>query len=74
MTSASPTREGACDHEGQCVLLSVWAEVGDHMRTHLDGFTIADMVHRVAGPSAASAPQALASMPEPVGAVPEPVA
>jgi len=69
-----PHEGGACDHEGQCVLLSVWAEVGDHMRAHLDGFTIADMVHRVAGPAAASVPEALAGMPEPVGAVPEPVA
>ena len=23
-----PHKDGACDHEGQCVLLSVWAEVG----------------------------------------------
>jgi len=23
-----PHRDGACDHEGQCVLLGVWAEVG----------------------------------------------
>jgi DNA-binding IscR family transcriptional regulator len=22
----------------------VWADVGEHMRTHLDGFTLADMV------------------------------
>ena len=27
-----PHQNGACDHEGQCVLLAVWAEVGDHMR------------------------------------------
>lgn len=39
----------ACNHEGQCALLSVWAEVGDHMRVHLDSFTIADMVQRVSG-------------------------
>ncbi len=41
-----PHQNGACDHEGQCVLLSVWAEVGEHMRRHLDGFTLADMVTR----------------------------
>ncbi|HLH45969.1 MAG TPA: Rrf2 family transcriptional regulator, partial [Acidimicrobiales bacterium] len=44
-----PHQNGACDHEGQCVLLSLWAEVGEHMRRHLDSFTLADMVTRVAG-------------------------
>ena len=38
-----PHQNGACDHEGQCVLLGVWAEVGRHMREHLDSFTLADM-------------------------------
>lgn len=47
-----PHAGGACDHEGQCVLLSVWAEVGEHMRAHLDSFTIADMVERVGGGTA----------------------
>ena len=28
-----PHQDGACDHEGQCVLLAVWDEVGEHMRT-----------------------------------------
>ena len=41
-----PHENGACDHEGQCVLLAVWAEVGMHMRQHLDSFTLADMVER----------------------------
>jgi len=31
------------------VLLSVWSEVGDHMRHHLDSFTLADMVERARG-------------------------
>jgi Rrf2 family iron-sulfur cluster assembly transcriptional regulator len=39
-----PHKDGACSHEGQCVLLEVWAEVGDHMREHLAGFTLADIV------------------------------
>ena len=39
-----PHRDGACDHEGQCVLLAVWADVGNHMREHLASFTLADMV------------------------------
>ncbi len=44
-----PHEGGACDHEGQCVLLTVWADVGEHMRQHLDSFTLADMVARVRG-------------------------
>ncbi len=27
-----PHTNGACDHEGQCVLLAIWADVGEHMR------------------------------------------
>ncbi len=42
----APHTGGACDHEGQCVLLAVWAEVGEHMRQHLSSFTLADMVDR----------------------------
>ena len=38
-----PHKNGACDHEGQCVLLAVWAEVGEHMRRHLDAMTLADV-------------------------------
>src|ERR1700760_4888519 len=34
-----PHENGACDHEGQCALLDVWADVGQHMRTHLDSVT-----------------------------------
>ena len=44
-----PHENGACDHEGQCVLLTVWADVGEHMRTHLDSFNLADMVARAQG-------------------------
>ncbi|MGH9297523.1 MAG: RrF2 family transcriptional regulator [Acidimicrobiales bacterium] len=44
-----PHQNGACDHESQCVLLSVWSEVGEHMRHHLDSFTLADMVRRARG-------------------------
>lgn len=38
-----PHQDGACDHEGQCVLLSVWKETGDSMRHHLDGYTLANV-------------------------------
>ncbi|HUV18178.1 MAG TPA: Rrf2 family transcriptional regulator, partial [Ilumatobacteraceae bacterium] len=30
-----PHQDGACDHEGQCVLLGIWNQAGDHMRTYL---------------------------------------
>ena len=44
-----PHADGACDHEGQCVLLTVWNNVGDHMRTHLQAHTLANMVQRSRG-------------------------
>jgi Rrf2 family iron-sulfur cluster assembly transcriptional regulator len=44
-----PHQNGACDHEGQSVLLAVWAEVSNHMRHHLESFTLADMVNRASG-------------------------
>ena len=53
-----PHQNGACDHEGQCILLAVWSEVGHHMRTHLDSFTLADMVDRARGPVVPLAPLA----------------
>lgn len=38
-----PHTNGACDHEGQCVLLSIWDEVGEQMRKLLDGWSLADL-------------------------------
>jgi len=38
-----PHSDGACDHEGQCVLLAVWGHVGNQMRHLLDSFTLADV-------------------------------
>jgi Rrf2 family iron-sulfur cluster assembly transcriptional regulator len=38
-----PHTNGACDHEGQCVLLSIWGHVGEHMRELLEGSTLADI-------------------------------
>ena len=49
-----PHQNGACDHEGQCILLAVWADVGHHMREHLDSFTLADMVSRSRGTASAT--------------------
>jgi len=48
-----PHENGACDHEGQCVLLAVWADVGEVIRTHLQSYSLADMVDRAQGNVAA---------------------
>ncbi|MCL4433749.1 MAG: Rrf2 family transcriptional regulator [Actinobacteria bacterium] len=44
-----PHEDGACEHEGQCVLLAVWQDVGRHMHDHLASFTLADMVKKARG-------------------------
>ncbi len=38
-----PHTDGACDHEGQCVLLSIWSGAGAHMRDYLSSFSLADI-------------------------------
>ncbi len=38
-----PHTAGACDHEGQCVLLSIWGDVSRRMREILDAYTLADL-------------------------------
>lgn len=35
-----PHQDGACDHEGQCVLLAIWDVAGQHMREHLAAYTL----------------------------------
>ncbi|MEY2468467.1 MAG: Rrf2 family transcriptional regulator, iron-sulfur cluster assembly transcription factor [Actinomycetota bacterium] len=44
-----PHTNGACNHEGQCILLEVWANVGRHMRGYLDSYTLAQMVEAARG-------------------------
>lgn len=44
-----PHTGGACDHEGQCVLLAIWGHVGDEMRKLLDGFTLAEIAEMARG-------------------------
>ncbi len=44
-----PHADGACDHEGQCVLLAVWQSVGDEMRALLDSYTLADIAKMAGG-------------------------
>ncbi len=47
-----PHKDGACEHEGQCVLLAIWADVGDHMRRYLSSLTLADIVSMAEGKTA----------------------
>jgi len=47
-----PHTDGACDHEGQCVLLSIWGHVGEQMRELLDSFTLSDIAEMSAGDAA----------------------
>ena len=44
-----PHQNGACDHEGQCVLLAVWGGISSRMRSHLDSFTLADIASMARG-------------------------
>jgi Rrf2 family protein len=47
-----PHTNGACDHEGQCVLLAIWADVGDRMRRLLGSITLADIAAMARGEQA----------------------
>lgn len=44
-----PHQDGACDHEGQCVLLTVWAGVGSEMRKLLESYTLAELADTAQG-------------------------
>lgn len=44
-----PHKDGACDHEGQCVLLAIWGMVGEYMRRHLETLTLADIAAMARG-------------------------
>ncbi|HEY8525918.1 MAG TPA: Rrf2 family transcriptional regulator [Acidimicrobiales bacterium] len=44
-----PHQDGACDHEGQCVLLAIWGVLGEHMRRHLDELSLADIAKMARG-------------------------
>lgn len=46
---AEPHTDGACDHEGQCVLLSVWSHVGERMRFLLSSISLADVAKMARG-------------------------
>jgi Rrf2 family protein len=38
-----PHTDGACDHEGQCVLLAIWEVLGEEMRKRLDSYNLAEI-------------------------------
>jgi Rrf2 family protein len=44
-----PHTDGACDHEGQCVLLAVWSHAGDQMRKLLESYRLSDIASMAAG-------------------------
>ena len=44
-----PHTDGACDHEGQCVLLAIWSASGAHMRRFLDSFSLAQITAMAQG-------------------------
>jgi len=47
-----PHQDGACNHEGQCVLLSIWKSAGEHMRHMMDGFTLQSVADAAKGTGA----------------------
>ena len=47
-----PHTYGSCDHEGQCVLLAIWNLAGDHMRKHLESYTLDDIANAARGTAA----------------------
>ena len=55
-----PHQDGACDHEGQCVLLSVWSITGSAMRKLLDSYSLADVASMARGQLAWPDPTAVA--------------
>lgn len=44
-----PHTDGACDHEGQCVLLAIWSFLGEEVRKHLDSYTLAEIATMAQG-------------------------
>ena len=55
-----PHSDGACDHEGQCVLLAIWKSAGEQMRRMMEAFTL----QAVADAAAGGAPWPEARLPE----------
>jgi Rrf2 family protein len=47
-----PHQDGACDHEGQCVLLAIWKSAGEQMRLLMDAFTLQSVADAARGTAA----------------------
>ena len=47
-----PHQDGACDHEGQCVLLALWKSAGEQMRLLMDAFTLQSIADAAQGTAA----------------------
>lgn len=45
----APHTGGACDHEGQCVLLSIWQDAGAMMRQYLNDHTLRHLAEMAEG-------------------------
>jgi len=56
-----PHQDGACDHEGQCVLLAVWKSAGEQMRKMMEAFTLQSIADAARGD--AEWPEALLGTP-----------
>jgi Rrf2 family iron-sulfur cluster assembly transcriptional regulator len=46
-----PHQDGSCGHEGHCVLLAIWNVAGEHMREHLEDYTLAKIASAAKGTS-----------------------
>ena len=46
-----PHQDGSCDHEGHCVLRAIWNVAGEHMREHLEDYTLAKIASAAKGTS-----------------------
>lgn len=44
-----PHADGACDHEGQCVLLAIWGDVSIRMRSLLASISLTDLAQMARG-------------------------
>ena len=60
-----PHQDGACDHEGQCVLLGIWKSAGEQMRLMMEAFTLQSVADAAQG--TAGWPAALLTRPTDIG-------
>ena len=58
-----PHQDGACDHEGQCVLLALWKSAGEQMRLLMDAFTLQSIADAAQGTSAWPEARLTAALP-----------